>query len=269
MKRPSGEYTGLPSNPGFVVIRFASPPATGTRKRSPFVLMASTLSVTAVKQISFESGEKLMSSGPPRWSEGPTEFAPQFKSRASPLPSAASTNKWLRLPSNQWSQWRYKSCLYTRAFTLFLSFSSSRFLLHASSLHSGYTEDANAIVFPSGDHFTKSAPVERCVTACASPPSIDSTYTCEFPSRDDKNASDFPSGDHVGEESCPLGVSCIASPPLVGTIQMLPALRFAFMSGVATAYATHLPAGEIFGSPTRCIRIMSSNVIGCFSVFCP
>jgi len=54
---PIREYTGLPSNAGFVVMRFASPPATGTRKRSPFVLMASTLSVTAVKQSSLESAK--------------------------------------------------------------------------------------------------------------------------------------------------------------------------------------------------------------------
>src|SRR5258707_4273295 len=61
MKRPSGEYTGLPSNAGFVVMRFASPRAAGTRKRSPFVLMASTLSVTAVKQSSLESGVRASS----------------------------------------------------------------------------------------------------------------------------------------------------------------------------------------------------------------
>src|SRR5216684_912519 len=268
MNRPSGEYTGLPSKPGLLVIRFASPPATGTRNKSPFVLMASTLSVAAVKQISLESGEKLMSSGPPRWSGGTSYLAPAFKSRASPLPSAGSTNKWLRFPSNQWSQWRYKSSSYTRTFTLFFSFSSSRFLSHGSSLQSGYTDDVKAIVFPSGAHLTISAPVERCVTACASPPSIDSTYTCEFPSRDDKNASVFPSGDHAGEESCPLCVSCTASPPPVETIQMLLALRFALMSGVATANAAHLPSGEILGSPTRCIRIMSSNEIACFAASC-
>ncbi len=64
---PSGEYTGLPSKPGFVVIFFGSePPTVGTRNKSPFVLIASTGSVTAVKQSSFPSGEKLMSPAPPR-----------------------------------------------------------------------------------------------------------------------------------------------------------------------------------------------------------
>src|SRR5260370_28776037 len=128
--------------------------------------------------------------------------------------------------------------------------------------------DVNEIVCRAGDRVTKFAPVDRCVTACASPPSIDSMYTCEFPLRDDKNASVFPSGDHAGEESCPLCVSCTASPPPVETIQMLLALRFALMSGVATANATHLPSGEILESPTRCIRIMSSNEITCFAASC-
>src|SRR5438067_3452502 len=31
----SGEYTGFPSNPGCVVMRLASPPATGTMNKSP------------------------------------------------------------------------------------------------------------------------------------------------------------------------------------------------------------------------------------------
>src|ERR1700687_1629855 len=97
---------------------------------------------------------------------------------------------------------------------------------------------------------------------------MDSTYTCESPSRDDKNASVFPSGDHAGEESCPLCVSCTASPPPVETIQMLLALRFALMSGVATANAIHLPSAEIAGSPTRCIWIMSSNEIARFAASC-
>src|SRR5215467_12850449 len=46
---------------------------------------------------------------------------------------------------------------------------------------------------------------------------------------------------------------------------MLLALRLASMSGVATVYATHLPSGEICGSATRCILIMSSKVMGCFA----
>src|SRR5882724_691618 len=109
------------------------------------------------------------------------------------------------------------------------------------------------MVFPSGDHFTMSAPVERCVNWCGSPPSIAIRYTCESPLREDKNASVLPSGDQSGEESCPLRVSCRGAPPDVATTQMLLALRFASMSGVDSVYAIHLPSGEISGSPTRCI----------------
>ncbi len=68
---PSGEYTGFPSNPGCVVMRKGSiTPVTGTVNKSPLVLIASILSITAVKQISLPSGEKLMSAGPPRSSGG-------------------------------------------------------------------------------------------------------------------------------------------------------------------------------------------------------
>src|SRR5580700_3749940 len=119
------------------------------------------------------------------------------------------------------------------------------------------------IVFPSGDHFTISAPVERCVNGFASPPSIDNKYTCESPLRDDKNAIIFPSGAHTGDESCPLCVSCNDVPPVVGTIQRLLVPRFASISGVDTVYATHLPSGDTCASPTRCIWIMSSNVMAC------
>ena len=110
-----------------------------------------------------------------------------------------------------------------------------------------------------------SAPVERCVSARASPPSMETRYTCEFPSRADRNASCLPSGDHTGEESCPLRVSCIGAPLPVGTIQISLAFRFASRSGVATVYATHFPSGDTCVSLTRCIRIKSSNVMGCLA----
>src|SRR2546427_722434 len=174
MNFPSGEYTGFPSNPGCVVIRLVSPPETGTTNKSAFVLIASILSVTAVKQISF----------------------------------------------------------------------------------------------PSGDHLTISAPVESFVSACASPPSIESRYTCESPFREERNASVSPSGDHTGEESCPLCVNCIAAPPAVETTQMLLTPRFVSMSGVETVYATHLPSRDTCGSAMRCNLIMSSKVMGCFADSC-
>src|SRR4029077_16523382 len=120
----------------------------------------------------------------------------------------------------------------------------SSLLLESASLQSGYTEVVNAIIFPSGDHFTMSVPVDIFVSACASPPSIESKYTCDSPARAERSASVFQSGDHTGDESCPLCVNCIAEPPLVDTIQMLLALRLASMSGVATVYATHFPSGD-------------------------
>src|SRR6266849_6195988 len=65
---PSGEYTGFPSNPDCLVIRKGSiTPVTGTVNKSPLVLIASILSMTAVKQISSPSGEKLMSAAAPRF----------------------------------------------------------------------------------------------------------------------------------------------------------------------------------------------------------
>src|SRR5260370_33634841 len=203
--------------------------------KSSFLLVASTLLVAAVKQSSFPSGEKLISPGPLRSSGGTSKFAPSVRSRGVALPSAGTTNTWFLLPSFQCVQWRYRSCSATCAFTLFFSFSSSRFLLHSSSLQSGYTEDVNAIVFPSGDIFTISAPVESFVSACASPPSIASKYTCESPPREERNASVFPSAGHTGEESCPLCVNCRAAPPAVETTQMLLTPRFASRSGVETA----------------------------------
>src|SRR5229473_2174826 len=88
--------------------------------------------------------------------------------------------------------------------------------------------------FAGWNHKEMSAPVESLVSGCASPPSIESKYSCELPLREERNASVLPSGDHTGEESCPLRVSCISAPPAVGTIQILLAPRFASMSGVVT-----------------------------------
>src|ERR1700751_5708489 len=139
-----------------------------------------------------------------------------------------------RLPSFQCVQWRYNKFSATCAFTGFFSFSSSRFLLHASSLQSGKTEVVKRTVFPSGDHFTMSAPAESLVSGCASPPSMERTYTCESPLRAERNTMVFPSGDHFGEESFPVRVSWIASPPATGAIHKFVAFRFASLSGGAT-----------------------------------
>src|SRR5207248_2359379 len=83
---------------------------------------------------------------------------------ASTEESADTTNKWLRLNSVNAFQCRYNSFVKILAFTLLFFSSSSRCLLHASSLQSGYTADTNTMFFPSGDHIAPSAPVEIFVT---------------------------------------------------------------------------------------------------------
>ncbi len=52
MYLPSGEYMGVPSLPGLVVIFFAVPPATGTMNTSLLVLVACTSSMLLVKATS-------------------------------------------------------------------------------------------------------------------------------------------------------------------------------------------------------------------------
>ena len=90
MKRPSGEYTGLPSNAWLAaVMHVNAPPDAGTEHTSPLVLIASTWSRTATNASSFESGEKLMSSSPPRSSGGTSKSAVGVRSRGGALPSAA------------------------------------------------------------------------------------------------------------------------------------------------------------------------------------
>src|SRR5262245_59759607 len=81
---------------------------------------------------------------------------------ARPL-SAGMTNKWLLLNSVNAFQCRKNSLVKTFAFTLLFFSSSSRCLLHASSLQSGCTADTNTMFFPSGDQIAPSAPVEILV----------------------------------------------------------------------------------------------------------
>src|SRR5580704_12244159 len=122
-----------------------------------------------------------------------------------------------------------------RAFTLLFSLAASRPALQASSLQSGYTEETNATVCPSGDHSSLSAPVEIEVRRVASPPSSAIQYICGVPARPEINANFFPSGDHRGRVSLPPRVNCRAAPPpAAGTTQISPTERFASRSGVAT-----------------------------------
>src|SRR5688572_21117270 len=100
------------------------------------------------------------------------------------------------------------------ALTLLFSPAASFALLHASSLHSGYTSEANAIQFPSGDQTGPLPPVESFVTCSLSSPS--GSITQIWPPV--TYAIFFPSGDQRGwlDELPPL-VSCFGSPPPMGT----------------------------------------------------
>src|SRR5580658_5287409 len=56
-----------------------------------------------------------------------------------------------------------------------------------------------------------------------------------------------------------------SSPPAVGTIQMCGVFVLASRLTSTTLKITHLPSGEITGSPTRLSFIMSSKVKGCLA----
>src|SRR5437868_15399671 len=109
------------------------------------------------------------------------------------------------------------------ALTFDVAFASSRTLLHASSLQSGYTAETNRMERPSGDQISPSASVEIEVNFRGSPvklPAAESkscTQTCDPPSRDEMNARRLPSGDHRGRSSPAWPeVSWRASPPASG-----------------------------------------------------
>src|SRR5687767_9535270 len=100
------------------------------------------------------------------------------------------------------------------ALTLLFSAASSLALLQASSLHSGYTSEANAIQLPSGDQTGPLPPVESFVTCSLSSPSASITQICPLVTY----AIFFPSGDQRGWlDEVPPFVSCFGSPPPIGT----------------------------------------------------
>src|SRR5436190_21631222 len=98
------------------------------------------------------------------------------------------------------------------ALTLLASASSSRFLLHASSLQSGRTSEVNAIHLPSGDQTGPATPVDIFVCWFLSSPSLSIVHNWPPVT----NAIFLPSGDQRGadEELWPL-VSCFAVPPSI------------------------------------------------------
>src|SRR5512143_729775 len=80
---PSGEYSGVESEPGEVEIFFGFPPATGTTKISLLVEIAPTSSRLLVKATSCESGEKAYMSCPPR-ENGGASWSPGVRSLGVP-----------------------------------------------------------------------------------------------------------------------------------------------------------------------------------------
>src|SRR3954452_7933972 len=83
--------------------------------------------------------------------------------------STGTTNTWLRLPYSNCVQCLKNRCVKTEAFTRDLERSSSRCLLHASSLQSGQTDDVKRMLWPSGVQISPSASVEMSVTLRGSP----------------------------------------------------------------------------------------------------
>src|SRR3954462_1149669 len=123
-----------------------------------------------------------------------------------------------------------------------------------SSRSDGRIVAVNAIVFPSGDQAIDSTERDSEVSACGSPPLIDSRKPCDsvgFPffSPTRRNASVFPSGDQRGAESRGPFVRRRGSPPAIGTDQSDVAYRSSFSSTVTRTNATCEPSGERRGSP--------------------
>src|SRR5437868_6347599 len=151
------------------------------------------------------------------------------------------------------------------ALTFDVAFASSRTLLHASSLQSGYTAETNRMERPSGDQISPSASVEIEVIFRGSPVKLpvagsnSCTQTCEPPSRDEINARRLPSGDHRGRSSpaCP-DVTCRASPPARGMTHRCGVRVLAARFTLTALNATDLPSGDTCGSLTRLSAIMSS-----------
>ena len=156
------------------------------------------------------------------------------------------------------------------ALTLLFFSSSSRCLLHASSLQSGYTADTNTIFFPSGDQIAPSAPVEIVVTCRGFPTSTplpgskSHIQICVGSVAFDVQISRLPSGEKRGRSSWfGVGLSRRDSPPSAGTIHKCEIFVFASRSTSPQSNTTHFPSGDGTGAPTRLSFIMSSKVNGC------
>src|SRR3989442_8614920 len=100
---------------------------------------------------------------------------------------------------------------------VFLS-ASSFCLLHASSVHSGYTWLVNTRFLPSREKMTPSASVERLVTCLGLEPSVFIIQICDEPPRSETKAILFESGDQRARSLLsPASVMRRGVPPASGT----------------------------------------------------
>ena len=128
----------------------------------------------------------------------------------------------------------------------------------------GPTRETKARRALSGAHAGAEAPCGRSVRRTGSPPSAGITWSCGFAlaSRSDRKASQAPSGDQRGAVSRPGPVvKRRGSPPAVSTTQMLERYSSRSSESTVTTKATRRPSGEMRGSLTQRMRVMSAGVM--------
>src|SRR5262249_49625545 len=117
----------------------------------------------------------------------------------------------------------------------------------------------------SGDQTGPFTPFLRSVRRGGSPPSAGMTYSCPFffVSRSESNARRRPGGGQRGA-GCRLGPAGNRRgvPPGVATIQICERYSSFSSESVVKTKATRRPFGEIWGSLTQAIRVMSWGFIG-------
>src|SRR6266480_1548376 len=136
-----------------------------------------------------------------------------------------------------------------------------------TSSSSSPTFERNSARRPSGDHAGPSIPSFLRRRRRASPPSVGITYR-ELPfsslpmSLLEVNRIRFPSGETFGAESFPAVVSCLGSPPAVGTIHRFPSYSSLSSRARWTDRAANDPSGERLGSERNEYAARSSGSTG-------
>ena len=181
-----------------------------------------------------------------------------------PFPSAPTVKRCARVPSSHAFQWRYINSSATCAFTGFADAAFERELLHASSVHAGYTRDVNAILSPPGDHTGPVAPPESVVSCLRDAPIWSATqswlsamYAMRFPSGDQRASVTLvdASGNAMG------------APPFAATLYVIEDRLFDARFVVRTENSTVDPLGAICGSDTAFTASKLSMLRGCCCCF--